>query len=123
LKAETKEQQLTNFPRRTTTFAAAVIKLHMKLGQSREEAAVYGKQMLHSGTSLAVHTVETSRVRSDADSFASLEVPLQEVDETMVRLLQEDCGIPTDFTQSSHAEANELISIMTTMTAPTDGTS
>jgi hypothetical protein len=43
------------FRNRTKAFAAAVIRLFVKLPKQREEVRVLGKQLLRSGTSVAAH--------------------------------------------------------------------
>ena len=113
-----REGRLTEeFRHRTKSFAAAAIKLYVKLDKRREEVAVCGKQMLRSGTSVAAHTREASRARSDAEFVSKLGGAAQEADEAQlwIELLREECGISPDLTLPIHAEANELIAIMTTM--------
>jgi four helix bundle protein len=93
------------------------IRLYIKLPRNREETVVCGKQMLRSGTSVAAHVREASRARSDAEFVAKLGVAVQECDECQLWLeyLREECGIDPALTQPGEAEANELISIMTTI--------
>lgn len=108
---------------RTKRYAAAVIRLYVKLPKNREEAQVCGKQMLRSGTSVAAHTREASRARSDAEFVSKLGGALQEADETQLwlELLREECGIDSDFTQPIENESDELIAIMTTIIRRTGG--
>ena len=56
---------------------------------------VLGKQLLRSGTSVASHTREASRARTDAEFCSKLDVLLQEADESLLWLehLMEDCGV------------------------------
>jgi four helix bundle protein len=49
------------FRNRTTVFAAAIIRLFVKLPKQREEVRILGKQLLRSGTSVAAHIREASR--------------------------------------------------------------
>ena len=60
----------TGFRDRTKQFAAATIRLYIKLPKTREEVRILGKQLLRSGTSVAAHTREASRARS-AEEFVS----------------------------------------------------
>ena len=53
------------FRNRTKAFAAGAIRLFVKLPKARDEVQVLGKQLLRSGTSVAAHTREASRGRSD----------------------------------------------------------
>lgn len=105
------------FKQRTKKFAALVIRLYVALPKKREEVNVCAKQMLRSGTSVAAHTREASRARSDAEFVSKLGGALQEADETQLwlELLREECGIDSSSTESIEGEANELIAIMTTM--------
>jgi four helix bundle protein len=78
---------------------------------------VLGKQLLRSGTSVAAHTREASRARSDEEFVSKLGGALQEADESQLwlGLLREDCGIaPTD-TLPLEKEADELMAIFTCM--------
>ena len=105
------------FRNRTKTFAAAIIRLFVKLPKVRDEVRVLGKQLLRSGTSVAAHTREASRARS-ADEFVSkLGGALQETDESQLwlELLREECGVASTDTLPLEKEADELMAIMTTM--------
>jgi four helix bundle protein len=113
------------FRDRTKQFAAATIRLFIKLPRSREEARILGKQLLRSGTSVAAHVRETSRARSKEEFVSKLGGALQETDESQMwlELLREECGIaPTD-TLPMEKEADELMAIMTTMINKTKGKS
>jgi four helix bundle protein len=105
------------FRNRTKLFAASVIRLYVKLPKAREEVRVLGKQLLRAGTSVAAHTREASRARSDDEFASKLGGALQETDESQLwlELLREECGIAPDFTQPIETEANELMAIYTTM--------
>src|SRR5437762_2066554 len=105
------------FRDRTKQFAAGVIHCYIKLPKSREEVKVLGKQLLRSGTSVAAHTREASRARSDEEFVSKLGVALQEADESALwlELLREDCAIEPKLTQPLEKEADEIMAIMTTM--------
>ena len=105
------------FRDRTKAFAASIIRYYVNLPKGREEVRVCGKQLLRSGTSVAAHTREASRARSEAEFISKLGGSLQEMDETQLwlELLREECGIEAQFSKSIENEANELIAIMTTM--------
>ena len=110
------------FRNRTKKFAASIIRLYVKLPKGREEIHVCGKQMLRSGTSVAAHTREASRARSEAEFVSKLGGALQEADETQLwlELLREECGIAAELTQPIENESDELIAIMTTMIRKTE---
>src|SRR5437016_10244254 len=83
------------FRDRTKQFAAGVIHCYIKLPKSREEVRVLGKQLLRSGTSVAGHSREAARARSDAEFVSKLGGAAQEADESLLwlELLREECGI------------------------------
>lgn len=104
---------------RCKRYASCVIRLYVVLPKSREEVAVVGKQMLRSGTSVAAHSREASRARSEAELISKLEVLLQEADETglWLELLEEDCGIRSDNLAELLTETGELLAIFTSIVA------
>ncbi len=102
---------------RTKQFSSSVIRLYIALPKERVEAAVIGKQLLRSATSVAAHAREASRARSDSEFCSKLDVLLQESDESALWLehLAEDCGISTGNIDPIHGECSELIAIFTTI--------
>jgi four helix bundle protein len=115
----------TEFRDRTKRFAAATIRLFVKLPKGREEVRILGKQLLRSGTSVAAHVREASRARSDEEFVSKLGGALQEADESQMwlELLREECGIDPALTKPLEKEADELMAIMTTMINKTKGKS
>jgi four helix bundle protein len=107
----------TEFRDRTKKFAAATIRLFVKLPKGREEVRVLGKQLLRSGTSVAAHVRESSRARSNEEFISKLGGALQETDESALwlELLREECGIAPADTLPLEKEADELMAIMTAM--------
>jgi four helix bundle protein len=105
------------FRERTKRYASAVVRMYSELPKARKEVEVLGQQLLRSGTSVAAHTREASRARSDAEFCSKIDGALQEADESQlwIELLQEDCGIVGDKIEQLHAETNELIGIFATM--------
>ena len=104
---------------RTKAYASAVIRLYVSLPRSRKDVEVLGHQLLRSGTSVAAHTREASRARSDAEFCSKLDGLLQEADEShlWLELLRDDCGIVTEEMGQLLQESSELIAIFTTMVA------
>jgi four helix bundle protein len=113
------------FRDRTKKFAAATIRLFVKLPKGREEVRVLGRQLLRSGTSVAAHVREASRARSDEEFVSKLGGALQEADESALwlELLREDCGVDPSLTKPLEAESSELMVIFTTMINRTKGKS
>ena len=105
------------FRDRTKRYAAAIIRFYVKLPRGRREVEVLGHQLLRSGTSVAAHTREASRARSDAEFCSKIDGALQEADESQlwIELLKEDCGIVGELTDQLHSETDELIAIFATM--------
>jgi four helix bundle protein len=83
------------FRERTRRYPTAAHRLYVSLPRSRKEVGVLGHQLLRSGTSVAAHTREASRARSDAEFTSKIDGALQEADESelWIELLKEDCGI------------------------------
>lgn len=80
---------------RAKQFSSSVIRFYMDLPSNAYALPVLGKQLLRSGTSVASHTREASRARTDAEFCSKLDVLLQEADESLLWLehLMEDCGV------------------------------
>ena len=106
---------------RTKRYASAVIRLYVSLPKQRREVEVLGHQLLRSGTSVASHTREASRARSDAEFCSKLDGLLQEADESQLwmELLRDDCRIRSDSLDELHRETGELIAIFTAMVSRT----
>lgn len=101
----------------TRSYAAGAIRLFVKLPRGKDEVPILGKQLLRSGTSVAAHVREASRVRSDDESVSKLGGALQEADESALwlELLREECGISAALTTPLENESSELLAIFTTM--------
>ena len=104
---------------RTKRYASAIIRCYVKLPKEREEVRVLGKQLLRSGTSVAAHSREASRARSDSEFCSKLDGLLQEADESQLwlELLRDDCGIQGEPLDQLLRETNELLAVFTIMVA------
>jgi four helix bundle protein len=102
---------------RTKQYASAIIRCYVKLPKEREEVRVLGKQLLRSGTSVAAHSREASRARSDSEFCSKLDGLLQEADESQLwlELLRDDCGIQGGPIDQLLRETDELLAIFTSM--------
>jgi len=107
----------TELRTRTKQFAAATIRLFVKLPKGREEVRILGKQLLRSGTSVAAQVREASRARTPAEFVSKLGGALQEADESALwlELLREECEVDAALTKSLEQESSELLAIFTTM--------
>src|SRR6266403_1810836 len=104
---------------RTKRYASVAIGLYTRLPCSRKEVDFLGHQLLRSATSVASHTREASRARSDAEFCSKLDGALQEADESQLwlELLRDDCAINNMQINHLHGETNELLAIFATMVA------
>ena len=105
------------FRDRTKKYASAVVRFYSSLPRSRKEVDVLGHQLLRSGTSVAAHTREASRARSDAEFCSKIDGALQEADESelWLELLRDDCAIRGKQLEQLVLETSELIGIFVTM--------
>lgn len=102
---------------RTKKYASDVIRLYVKLPKNREEVRILGHQLLRSGTSVAAHSREASRARSDSEFCSKLDGLLQEADESQLwlELLRDDCGIAGEPVEHLLQETDEMTAIFTSM--------
>jgi len=98
-------------------YAAAIVRFYVSLPKQRKEIEVLGHQLLRAGTSVAAHSREASRARSEAEFCSKLDGLLQEADESQLwlELLHEDCNISGDQIDFLLKETNELLAIFTTI--------
>jgi four helix bundle protein len=109
------------FRTRAKHYASAIVRLYVELPRSRNEVEVIGHQLLRSGTSVAAHSREASRARSDAEFCSKIDGALQEADESQlwIELLRDDCGIENEAIRRLYQETNELIAIFATLASKT----
>ena len=103
--------------KRTKSYASGIVRLFRELRHGDKAVDTLGLQLLRSGTSVAAHTREASRARSDAEFCSKIDGLLQEADESelWLELLMEDCEIESERARFLHKETDELISIFTTI--------
>ena len=103
--------------KRAKAYAPGIVRFFKDLPERDKAAQTLGLQLLRSGTSVAAHTREASRARSDAEFCSKIDGLLQEADESelWLELLIEDCGMESERARLLHKETNELISIFTTI--------
>ena len=103
--------------KRAKAYASGIVRLFKELPERDKAAQTLGLQLLRSGTSVAAHTREASRARSDAEFCSKIDGLLQEADESelWIELLMEDCEVNSDRAKFLHKESGELISIFTTI--------
>jgi four helix bundle protein len=98
-------------------YASAVVRFYCWLPTKRKEVEVLGHQLLRAGTSVAAHSREASRARSDAEFCSKLDGLLQEADESQLwlELLHEDCHISGEQIDFLLKETSEILAIFTTI--------
>lgn len=111
------EERKLEMRRRTKAFASTVVRLYIRMDKRREELRVLGRQLLHSGTSVAANYREGSRARSAEEFIAKVNLCTQEADESQLwlELLRDDCGLVGPEVDSIWQEADELIAMFITM--------
>ena len=97
--------------------ASGIVRFYVSLPKQREEVYGLGQQLLRSGTSVASHSGEASRARSDAEFCSMLDGLLQEADESQLwlELLRDDCDIRGEPISHRLQETNKLLAIFTTI--------
>ena len=102
--------------RRTTEFAAQVVKFYVKLPKS-EESRELGLQLLRAGTSVAGRYRKAGRAKSEADFVNKLETVVEEADQALLwlELLEEGGVCPSAQVASLKREADELLHILQMM--------
>src|SRR2546425_489525 len=105
-------EQSTDLKQRTKTFALDVIPLVRDLPRSWS-AAVIGKQLLRSGTSVAANYRSARRARSRRDFIAKMGIVEEEADESSfwLDLLVEAGLVPSAQIAALRDEANQLVAI------------
>ena len=98
-------------------FALRIIRCYKYLVENKEY--VLSKQMLRSGTSIGANIREAQRGQSKADFYAKLCIALKEADETSywLELLNESGFLPMEKFSGMHADCDELIKILVSITA------
>jgi four helix bundle protein len=102
---------------RVKSYGSKVIGIFTDLPKEREEVHLLGKQLIRAGTSVAAHSREASRARSDAEFCSKIDVLLQEADESRlwIEYLIETCLITDPKLPDALREADEIIAIFTTI--------
>ena len=100
---------------RTKRFALRILKLFRSLPKT-EEARIFGRQLLRSGTSIGANYRAACRARSRAEFIAKLGIVLEEADETVfwLELMHDGEIFPQQKLNDLVTEANELVSIFVT---------
>ncbi|MCC6157521.1 MAG: four helix bundle protein [Deltaproteobacteria bacterium] len=103
--------------KRAFEFALRVVNLHRHLQSQDSAARTLSGQILRSGTSIGANLEEASAGQSKADFVSKCAIALKEAREThyWLRLLAASEIVPSDRLEPLTHEADELISILTTI--------
>lgn len=106
---------------RCKRYASMIIQFYVRLPKQEKEVEVLGLQLLRSGTSVAAHSREASRARSNAEFCSKIDGLLQEADESelWLELLHEDCHISGEKITVLLQETSEILAIFTTIVSKT----
>jgi len=106
-----------NIQERSFQFACRIVRLHQYLAQSKGTAKALAGQILHSGTSIGANLQEATAGQSKADFVSKCRIALKEAREThyWLRLLAATNLVNREKSGELVAEANELVSILTTI--------
>jgi four helix bundle protein len=102
---------------RCKRYASRIIRLYATLPKTNKEVEILGLQLLRSGTSIAAHSREASRARSDSEFCSKIGGLLQEADESLLwlELLNEDCHVENPEINSLLDETSEILAIFSTI--------
>ena len=101
---------------RTKRFAISIIRLSASLPNT-SEAKVIRNQITKSGTSIGANYREANRSRSKADFTNKIKICESEASETIywLEIIEEINWFETEKAESINIEANEILSIFTTI--------
>lgn len=104
--------QSTELKDRTKAFAIRIVKLFRSLPKT-EDARVFGRQVLRSGTSVAANYRAVCRARSKAEFVAKIGIVVEEADETIfwLEMLVDTNIVAAKKMEGLMKEASELLAI------------
>jgi four helix bundle protein len=107
----------SDLPDRTFVFAERIVRLCLFLEKEGMVSSTLMKQLLRSGTSIGANVEEAQASESRKDFVHKYSVALKEAREThyWLRLLTAAEVVPAARLESITGEANELVSILTTI--------
>lgn len=112
MKENTENDFNTKYCARTACFAAKLFKIFYRM-QGNEATRILLRQVLRSGTSVAVNFRAASRARSDKEFYSKMCIIVEECDETCfwLDLISELPGFPKDHLSEMKTEAEELLKV------------
>ena len=103
------------------SFAIRIVKLYKHLLRTHKEYTL-STQILRCGTSIGANVSEAQKAQSKADFYAKMCIALKEANETIywLRLLYKTDFISQTQFRSMHADADELVSLLTAICKTAD---
>ncbi|MBE6785312.1 MAG: four helix bundle protein [Ruminococcaceae bacterium] len=97
-------------------FAVRIVNLYKYLTADKKEF-ILSKQLLRSGTSIGANVAEGQKAQSKPDFYTKMSIALKEANETFywLRLLKETDFLTVKEFEDISADADEIISILTTI--------
>ncbi len=97
-------------------FAVRIVNLYKYLTADKKEF-ILSKQLLRSGTSIGANVAEGQKAQSKPDFYTKMSIALKEANETFywLRLLKETDFLTVKEFEDMSADADEIISILTTI--------
>lgn len=107
---------------RTKQFALRIVQVYRALPKS-DEAKVFGRQLIRSGTSVTANYRAVCRARSKTKFISNIGIVVEEADETVLwlELLVETGIVQIERMHSLLKEANELLAIFAASQATARG--
>jgi four helix bundle protein len=111
------ELGMAEIQERTLQFACRIVRLHDFLIRRHGAAKTIARQLLRSGTSIGSNMAEATAGQSKADFISKCSIATKEAREThyWLRLLAASSSVPTEQIEPLVNEANQLVSILTTI--------
>ena len=116
-------QGAESIQQRTFRFSVAIVRFYVETLQSHDASRTLGRQLLRCGTSIGANLEEAQAGQSRADFISKCSIALKEAREAhyWLRLLVAGGLVPENQALPLINEANELVSILTTIVKKSRG--
>jgi four helix bundle protein len=112
-----------NIQERTFRFGVAIVRFYVEVLQQHDASRTLGRQLLRCGTSIGANLEEAEAGQSRADFISKCSIALKEARECFywLRIMVASGLAPQHRTSPLLSEANEIISILTTIVKKSKG--
>ncbi len=106
-----------DIPKRTFDFSIRIVRLCQYLEKQGTVSKTLSRQLLRSGTSIGANVEEAQAAQSKADFVSKMSIACKEARETLywLRLLEASEMVEPERLAKLRVEANELVSIITSI--------